>query len=170
MKKVTLFFAFAIVLLSIGASTFAQVSATATATATIVTPIAISKTVDMNFGNAAVSASLGTIILTPASTRSATGGVSFLAGTPGTITAASFTVTGLAAATYSITLPGAATTVTSGANTMTVDTWTSSPTPTGTLTGGTETLTVGATLHVAASQPAGVYVSGVPFSVTVNYN
>jgi len=40
----------------ISISTFAQVSATANASATIVTPIAISKTVDMNFGNVAVSA------------------------------------------------------------------------------------------------------------------
>jgi hypothetical protein len=53
---------------------------------------------------------------------------------------------------------------------MTVDTWTSTPTPTGTLTGGTQTLTVGATLHVAGSQLAGVYSSATPFDVTVNYN
>jgi len=37
-------------LIGISISTFAQVSATASASATIVTPIAISKTVDMNFG------------------------------------------------------------------------------------------------------------------------
>jgi hypothetical protein len=53
---------------------------------------------------------------------------------------------------------------------MTVNTFTSTPTPTGTLTGGTETLRVGATLNVGASQPAGTYVSGTPFTVTVNYN
>jgi hypothetical protein len=63
-----------------------------------------------------------------------------------------------------------ANTITDGTNTMTVGTWTSTPTPTGTLTGGTETLSVGATLNVAGSQPAGVYVSGAPFTVTVNYN
>ncbi|HBC79095.1 MAG TPA: hypothetical protein DCZ51_10735, partial [Bacteroidales bacterium] len=70
-----------------------------------------------------------------------------------------------------ITLPAAATTITSGANTMTVDTWTSSPSGTGTLSaGGSQALTVGATLNVGASQPAGTYVSGTPFTVTVNYN
>ena len=159
-----------IVMLLFASSAFAQVTASATATATIVTPIAITNDVDMNFGNLAVNASVGTVVLTPAGARSATGGVSFLAATPGTITAASFTVTGLADATYSITLPAGALTITSGANTMTVDTWTSSPTPTGTLTGGTETLTVGATLNVGASQPAGTYVSGTPFDVTVTYN
>jgi hypothetical protein len=29
---------------------------------------------------------------------------------------------------------------------------------------------VGATLNVSAGQPSGVYVSGTPFDVTVNYN
>ena len=170
MKKLIKFFALSIVLFSLAAGTFAQVSDVATATATIVTPIAIAKTVDMNFGNAAVSAALGTVILTPAGSRSATGGVSFLTGNPGTVTAASFNVTGLALATYSISITGAPLTVTSGGNTMTVTAFTSTPTPTGTLTGGAETLLVGGTLNVAAAQATGVYVSGTPFTVTVNYN
>jgi hypothetical protein len=54
---------------------------------------------------------------------------------------------------------------------MTVDTWTSTPSSTGTLSsGGTQTLTVGGTLHVAGSQVSGTYTSATPFSVTVNYN
>ncbi|MEI8007780.1 MAG: hypothetical protein WCI48_16350, partial [Bacteroidota bacterium] len=53
--------ALAILLIGMSISTFAQVSATATASATIVTPIAIAKTVDMNFGNVAVSATAGTV-------------------------------------------------------------------------------------------------------------
>jgi hypothetical protein len=170
MKRLTKFFALAIVLLAFGAATFAQVgvSATATATATIITPIAITKTFDMNFGNVAVNALAGTVIMTPAGARSVTGGCT-LPVTAGTVTAAAFTITGLADATYAITLPLAATTITA-VSTMTVDTWTSNPTTTGVLTLGTQTLTVGATLHVAASQAAGTYVSGTPFTVTVNYN
>jgi len=169
MKKLTKLFALSIVMLSFAASTFAQgVTASASATATIITPIAIAKNVDMNFGNVAVNASAGTVLMTPAGVRSVTGGCTLP--TPvGTVTAASFTVTGLAAATYTITLPAVATTITAVTN-MTVDTWTSTPTPTGTLTGGTQTLTVGATLHVAGSQLAGVYTSATPFNVTVNYN
>src|SRR5450759_433236 len=172
MKNVTKFFALAIVLLSFGASTFAQVTASATATATIITPIAITKTVDMNFGILAVNNTVGTVILTPASTRSATGGVTFLPANPGTITAASFDITGLANATYSITLPVGVTTITAVTN-MTVDTWTSTPTVAsgGALSAvGTQALSVGATLHVAASQAAGVYTSAIPFDGTVNYN
>ena len=149
---------------------FTQVTASATASATILEPIAISKTVDMNFGNLAVNASDGTILLSPDGTRTATGGVTFLPSNAGTITAASFTVTGLADATYSITLPATATVISNGGNDMTVDTWTSDPTPTGTLTGGTQTLNVGATLNVPASSPYGVYTSATPFNVTVNYN
>jgi len=171
MKKITKIFALAIVLLSFAAGTFAQVTASASATATIITPIAISKTVDMNFGNVAVNASPGTVLLTPAGTRTAGGGVTFLPASPGTITAASFNVTGLGSATYSITLPSVATTISFGANTMTVNAFTSTPTPTGTLSaGGAQTLTVGATLNVGASQAAGIYTSATPFDVTVNYN
>jgi hypothetical protein len=53
---------------------------------------------------------------------------------------------------------------------MTVSSFTSSPSATGTLTGGSENITVGATLNVAAGQASGSYVSGTPFNVTVNYN
>jgi hypothetical protein len=53
---------------------------------------------------------------------------------------------------------------------MTVTTFTSDPAGTGTLTGGSEVVNVGATLNVSAGQPAGTYVSGTPFDVTVNYN
>ena len=161
-----------VLLLTVSALSFAQpnVSATATATGTIIAPIAIAKNVDMNFGNIVSGAALGTVVLTPAGVRSKTGGAFLPSTLPGTVTAASFTVTGATGYTYAITLPAAVTTVTSGANTMTVDTWTSTPTGTGTLAGGTQTLTVGGTLHVGANQVAGTYVSGTAFTVTVAYN
>src|ERR1700730_18496238 len=79
--------------LAFSSQSFAQASATANASATIVTPIAISKTADMNFGNVAVSGSAGTVVLLPAGTRTSTGGVT-LPATAGTVTAAVFTVTG----------------------------------------------------------------------------
>ncbi len=170
MKALSKFLPLVIVLFLISGSAVSQVTASAPAEATILEPIAISKTVDMNFGNLAVNASPGTIVLTPESARSATGGVTFLPSNVGTITAASFTVTGLADATYSITLPAGTTVISNGGNDMTVDTWTSTPTPTGTLTGGSQTLNVGATLNVPASSPSGVYTSATPFNVTVNYN
>jgi hypothetical protein len=170
MRALSKFVPLVIAMLLATGSAFAQVTASATASATILEPIAISKTVDMNFGNLAVNASAGTIVLTPESARTATGGVTFLPTNAGTITAASFTVTGLADATYSITLPAAATVISNSGNDMTVDNWTSTPTPTGTLTGGQQTLNVGATLNVPGSSPSGVYTSATPFNVTVNYN
>ena len=149
----------------------AQATATATASATIVTPIAISKTADMNFGNVAVHAiNPGTVAMSAAAVRSITGGVT-LPATTGTVSAASFTVSGQGNYTYAITLPSTTVTIANGAITMDVHSFTSSPSSTGTLSaGGTDILTVGATLDVAGGQAAGTYTSATPFSVTVNYN
>ncbi len=149
-------------------SSFGQATATATSTGTIITPIAIEKTVDMNFGNVSVNATAGTVVLAPAGTRTKTGGVTLPVVT-GTVTAATFNVTGAGSSTYSITLPTTVT-LSSGSNTMTATAFTSTPSGTGTLSAGAQTLSVGATLNVAANQAAGTYTSGTPFSVTVNYN
>jgi hypothetical protein len=153
-------------------STFAQqtASATATASATIITPISISKTADMNFGNIAVSASAGgTVVLAPAGTRSTTGSVS-LPATTGSPAAAAFTVTGQGNYTYAITLPSTATLTDGASHNMTAGTFTSNPSSTGTLSSGTQNITVGATLTVAAAQTPGTYATSSPFTVTVNYN
>jgi hypothetical protein len=170
MKTQIRIIALALLLTGISISTFAQVNATANASATIITPIAISKAVDMNFGNVAVSATAGTVIITPQSSRSLTGGVT-LPTTAGTVAAASFNVTGAANYTYNITLPSSGLIITNGTDNMTVNAFTSNPATTGTLNAsGQQTLNVGATLNVAASQPAGSYTSASPFIVTVNYN
>lgn len=138
----------------------------ANATARIVTPIAISKTADMNFGDVVAGGSAGTVVLTSAGARSATGGATL--GNGSAVAAAAFNVTGQASATYAITLPASAT-VTSGANNMTVNTFTSNPSGTGALSGGgSQALSVGATLNVGASQATGTYTGS--FSVTVAYN
>jgi hypothetical protein len=159
----------AIALLGFSAASFAQVSASASTSATIITPIAITKSVDMNFGNVAVSPTTpGTVVLPTSGSRTKTGGVT-LPVTSGTVAAAKFTVTGLAASTYSITLPGTIT-LTSGSNTMTVGTFTSTPSASGVLTGGTQDILVGATLNVAAAQAAGSYTNASDLTVTVNYN
>ena len=170
MKKLSVLFSLVAILTIASFTAKAQVSATATSSATIITPIAISKSIDLNFGNVAVSPSLaGTVQLSPASTRTAGGGVTLPVVT-GTVSAAKFTVTGAAGSTFSISLPAAPITLTSGANTMTVGSFTSNPTPTGTLTAGTQDVYVGATLNVAAGQAAGVYTNATGLVVTVNYN
>lgn len=162
--------AMAILLTGFTTAASAQASATATATATIITPISISKTADMSFGNIAVqSATGGTVVLDAAGTRTSTSGVT-LPATAGTVTAAAFTVNGTGSYTYAVTLPSTATlTRASGTETMVASSFTSNPSGTGALTAGTQNIAVGATLTVAAAQVAGVYTSG-NFNVTVNYN
>ncbi|MEC3966257.1 DUF4402 domain-containing protein [Flagellimonas halotolerans] len=168
MKKVVYFIMFAVV--GSFSGLYAQESATATATATVVAPIAITKSADMNFGNVAVSASTsGTVVLAPGGTRTVTGGATIPA-TTGTVNAAAFNITGEAGYTYSITLPSSITLNDGGVNTMTVDTFTSTPSGTGTLTAGAETVNVGATLNLAAAQASGTYSNTSDLTVTVNYN
>jgi len=170
MKKISLIAAIGFLGLSVNSFGQQTSSATASASATIITPISISKTIDMNFGNIAVGASLGTVVLATDGSRTKTGGVT-LPATTGSPAAASFAVTGQGSYTYAITLPASATTITDGSShNMTVDTWVSNPATTGTLSSGAQTLLVGATLHVAANQATGSYTSATPFTVTVNYN
>jgi hypothetical protein len=169
MKKGTKLILAVLVMIVSASGAYAQATATSPASATIVSPISILKTIDMDFGNVAVQAAAGgTVVLTPASSRTSTGGVT-LPATAGTVAAASFTVTGATGYTYAITLPATAT-ISNGGNNMTVDGFTSTPSATGILTTGTQTLLVGATLNVGAGQAAGVYTTATPFSVTVNYN
>ena len=173
MKKVTIILT-GVILMSI-ASLNANAqggpkTATAVTNATIITPIAITKTVDLNFGNIAALTTVATVTVNPAGIRSSSNALSLPTATPGTISAASFTVTGLANATYSIVLPSAFN-VTSGGNTMEVNSFTSTPTPNGLLTAaGTQNLTVGASLIVGANQAAGTYTNANALSVTVAYN
>jgi hypothetical protein len=173
MKNIVKSIAIAAVVIGFSNSSFAQATATASASANIITPITIVKTVDLNFGNVAVSATVaGTAVLAPAGTRTTggAGGVT-LPATTGTVSAASFNVSGQASYTYAITLPTTCTIADGSSHTMTVNAFTSLPATTGTLSsGGTQTLTVGATLNVSAAQASGAYTNSTGVPVTVNYN
>ena len=144
-------------------------SATANAKARVISPItlAVAGVTELNFGDVVPSTvTAGTVSLTAAGIRTAAGGVTL--GSSTAVAVPTFNVGGQANATYAITLPAGASTLTSGANTMTVDTFTGSK-ATGTLSaGGADSFTVGGTLHVAANQAAGSYAG--TFSVTVTYN
>lgn len=130
----------------------------------------ISDTTALSFGSF-VAGSGGTVAVSTAGSRSATGGVTLI--TSGGGAASQSTVTGTSGSTYSITLPanGDVSLSDGNANTMAVNNFVSNPAATsgstGLLSGGSQTLYVGATLSVANSQPAGSY-SGT-FSVTVTY-
>ena len=174
MKKLSLLAILVIAAFSTNANAQAVVSAPATATATIITPIAITKVTDMNFGDIATNGTSGTVVLTTGSSRSATGGASFSAAFPGTITSAKFTVTGMADYGYSISIPtqlvlkhtDLTTTMTVGAITNSIG----AAGTAGTLAGGTQDIFVGGTLSLVGAQLAGVYTNGTDLKVTVNYN
>jgi uncharacterized protein DUF4402 len=130
--------------------------------------IAIARTADLNFGSLIATASAGTAVIDPATGgRTVTGGV-VAAG--GAFAPAGFDVLLCGSGgikRFDVVLPSSAITLTgSGGGTMTVDTFTQNPA--NHINGSTTVptpFTVGATLHIAASQTQGTY-SGV-FSVTV---
>ena len=160
----------AVVLVAVAATANAQVTGTATGSATIITPIAIANAGNMNFGSIAVSTAPGTVVLSNAGVRAASGGVT-LPATTGTVSTANFTVTGLGSSTYSITLPSSYVISDGASHSMTVNAFTSNPNGAGTLSaGGSQTINVGATLNVLGSQTAGTYTNATGFPVIVNYN
>jgi hypothetical protein len=158
------------------ANSFAQETASATSSATVIQPITITKNVDMNFGNISLQAgATGTVVLNPTTgLRSTTGGIT-LPVTNGTVTAASFGITGANGYAFGFTLPTSVLlTIAGGGSTMTANNFTSNLAGAGsgssTLSNtGVATLIVGATLNVTAAQTAGTYISPA-FDVTVNYN
>lgn len=150
---------------------FAQsVSASSTVSTTIIAPLAIVRVTDLNFGNVAVGAAVGTVVITPGGARSVTGACQLSATNPGTVTAAAFAITGQGQYTYGITLPSGSTSITGSGAPMSVDTYASSPTTTGTLTAGSQTINIGGTLHVGSSQTAGLYTMAAGLTVSVFYN
>lgn len=170
MKIFSIFVAlFTLLSISVNAQS-ASALAQASISACIITPLTITKKVDMSFGNVVAGSGIGTVILTTTGTRTSTGGVILPSAIPGTITEAKFETTGAANQTYSITLPTSAT-LTSSSNTMTVNNFISNPTVAsgGILNSdGKQDIYVGATLNVGAAQAAGSYSGN--FSVTVAYN
>lgn len=170
MKKLLLF---AIVVIGFATSSFAQVNDEATSSVTIITPITITKNLNLEFGTIAVNNTAGTVEIKTNNTSSVTGGVTRPT-VGGTINAAKFHVTGLPGATYTISLSPATITLKSGLNSMTAGTFTCSPAvgANGVLTGGAEDIYVGGVLTVGASQAAGNYTTDAlgGIFVTVNYN
>lgn len=148
----------------------AQTSATATATvsATIISAISITKMQDMNFGTI-TAAGQGSVTLSPiTNNRQTSGNVETNNG--GTVSLATFVVSGNTGASFTISLPASPITISNGESTMTVSDFVSSPPLTATLPDGTQKVSVGATLHIGDNQPVGLYKSTTPFQVTVNYN
>lgn len=137
--------------------------------ATVITPIVVTGNNPLNFGDIVGTTAGGTITIATDGSRTASVSDLIMTTQTGTVSAAQFTVTGQDGYAYSIALPTAAYPIDNGATgSMNVDTFTSNET--GTLTGGSEVVKVGAKLTVGANQEAGSYTSADGLTVTVQYN
>lgn len=129
----------------------------------------IKATRNLAFG-AIVFGNSGTVTLTPGGARTAAGGAVVLTSTQlPQHASAEFKVCSATNATVSITLPSTATLNRSGGGSMTVDNFTSSGDPGGTISvySATQaTLTVGARLNVAGTALAGTYSGSFPVTIT----
>lgn len=138
----------------------------ANATATIQQAISATELTPMNFANIIPNASAnGIAILSPAGTVSNGEGATM--SYSGSAVAGQFTITAAPSTQMNITFANG--TLTSGANTMALDTFTTDSTPASNTTdaSGDLALRVGASLHVGTNQPAGTYAG--TYTVMVNY-
>jgi hypothetical protein len=144
-----------------------------TASATVVTPLTISSASALNFGTFASGSSAGTVVLSPASARSSTGGVTLVATNSGTATTVS--LAGAGGTAFTLNYPSTTINLTGPGTAMTLSNFTTSLTGTGlggTGVGGTMpssgtlSFTVGGTLNVGASQVAGSYSGTFPLTIT----
>ena len=143
-------------------------TASASASAEILSALNVAKDKDLNFGQIAVNGA-GTVVV---GTGAIADSCSALLVCAGSTQKAQFTVTGAKNIGVTAAVQQSSISLTSGANSMTLDNFTLYF-PTGTtLTGsgatGSAPFEVGGTLHVAAGQATGVY-SGT-FNVNVSYN
>jgi hypothetical protein len=166
-RKIFLVGATSLAVAALASSAMAQNSATTAgdSSVTIINPISLTKGTALSFGRVVVTApgTAASLVLSPAGVVSPTN----LTSVGGTITAGTFTVSGEAGQAYVITLPASAALGTG----CTLDTFTSTPSTTGTLPVGTglatQTLTIGATLQIAANTAAGAHTG--TYNVTVQY-
>ena len=181
--SVPVFGAAVAVFLAISACSAQAQSVAASATAVVVTPLAIQKTADFNFGKIVPGLTAGTVILSTAGTRTIGSGGTVL-GNATSASAAQLSVAGDPGATLSISITGGV--LSNGAGvTMPMSNFVlkvgngtdQTSSFTGTLSGtGTATLAIGGTLSVgtAASTPNGTYATsnsdGQDVTITVNYN
>jgi hypothetical protein len=121
----------------------------------------------LSFG-AFLAGSGGTVAVGTSNNRSKSGGV-FLLSQGGSAASAQFTVSGTPGAAYAISLPANGTVALTGPGAdMALNGFLSSPTPLGTLSGGgSQMLSIGATLSVGSNQTPGSYSGS--FNVTVTY-
>ena len=166
----------AVALGAFGASSSFAAGASSNSSATVIVPIAITHSVDLNFGKFAPGTG-GEVTVATDGARTTTGPILSVSGS--TPTAAKFDVTGDSNATYGITWGGAAeltdsdasleTVALSKISDLTAGGATSGNVSSGTLDGsGDQSIYLGGALTVGASQVVGTYTGDV--TATVEYN
>ncbi len=185
MKKSFLLFAAIAMSVSFSTAVMAQTSATVAATpagARLIVPMAITQDHSLHFGtiNLLGNSTAGTVVLSAVDAgRSYTGGGIIGSSIAPVAANAAYHVTGTYNATYALTLPSTAITVTEtiGSTTMTITNFKAnfntateaSSSNTSTLSAsGADYFTVGGTLNVASGQQGGIYAGTFP--VIVDYN
>ena len=156
----------AIVSLGLGATTAQAATDTAQAEARILSPVAVTKVLDLNFGTIVPGATADVVTLDFAS--AVTCGSLTCVGTPQT---AEFTVEGTAGEQVTVDAIGTITLTRSGGGaSMTADLAPNVPygATAWALPAASNTVLVGGDLNVGANQQAGVYIGS--FDLTVNYN
>jgi hypothetical protein len=163
--------ALAIALAGMVGSTANADTTNGSAVANVIVPLSIVEVIGLDFGTVSGGPTAGTVVMSEAGVRSTTGDAEIIAADNGN--EADFTITGQGGQAYTLSFSASGTLV-SGANSMTVDSFTTDAS--GTITAGVgaqvENIKVGATLNLIANQPAGSYttVGGTPYTITVNYN
>ena len=163
MKKLITVIAAGSAMIALGTSGAQAATATATATAEILEQVTITQVSDLDFGTIvpdATNLETVTVAANAAGTRNC--GILTCAGT---VSSASFDVTGANGLNVDITGLGALTQLTSGGNNMPISLNGSAAVLA--MTGAAVALYVGGDLDVAANQPAGVYSGS--FDVTAEY-
>lgn len=169
-KKLLLIAGVAVTSASIYSSTLIAATVSGDASANVITPLGVTQSAGMNFGDVAGDTGGTSVVLSTAGTTSGSGVVA-----GGTTAAGAFAVTGEVSTAYTLTLPASITIDDGGINTMLVNAFTTTLTagPPNTFTStldasGDDNFTVGATLTIGATQAAGTY-SGT-YAVIVSYD
>ena len=158
-----------------GTSVYAA-AAQGTATALVVEPLAIVQRIEMDFGTVAGGTAAGTVTLDTAGGRTFGGDAAIFASGAGT--AGVFDITGNEGFVYTITgLTGTSLTASATLENLAGDQMLVSDfqvlTDGDTIITAPESISIGATLNLLADQPGGTYTtatSGLPYTVTINYN
>jgi hypothetical protein len=152
-------------------SAYAQFTAAGTvnSSAVLVRTLSVSSTSPLDFGTFAPGATPGTVVMSAAGSRSATGGVTLVTTSEGSSSTVS--LTGTPSTSYSVSLPSSVLlTANTGNATMTLGTFTTTLTGLqGTLSSaGLGSFGIGGTLAVSGSQAIATYTG--TFTVTLSYN